>query len=119
MLLVEDEAMVRNLAAHILGELGYNVLEAANGVEALAEARKFAGEDIHLLLTDVVMPEMGGRELAERFTNTLPSTKVLYTSGYTEDAFVNQGALEPDHAFMPKPYSPAALALKVQEVLDS
>ena len=118
-LLVEDEAMVRNLAAHILGELGYNVLEAANGVEALAEARKFAGEDIHLLLTDVVMPEMGGRELAERFTNTLPSTKVLYTSGYTEDAFVNQGALEPDHAFMPKPYSPAALALKVREVLDS
>ena len=65
------------------------------------------------------MPEMGGKELAEQFVTARPKTKVLYTSGYTEDAFLNHGALEPDHAFMPKPFSPQALALKVREVLDS
>ncbi len=91
------------------------MLEAANGLEALEGAQNFGDENIHLLLTDVVMPEMGGKELAEQFVTARPKTKVLYTSGYTEDAFLNHGALEP----MPKPFSPQALALKVREVLDS
>lgn len=99
MLLVEDEPMVRKLTARILRELGYAMLEAANGVEALAVRPKFAGEDIHLLLTEVVMPEMGGRKLAERFATTLPRAKLIYISGYTENAFLKQGPLEPDHPF--------------------
>ena len=119
MLLVEDEPIVRNLAARLLRDLGYTVLEAANGVVALAEAQIFSGEDIHLLLMDVVMPEMGGKELAKQFVTARPKTRVLYTSGYADDAFLNHGALEPDHAFIPKPFSPGSLALKAREVLDS
>ena len=118
-LLVEDEEMVRSLATHILREQGYSVLEAANGVEALAVAEEYSGEEIHLLLTDVVMPEMGGRELADRLMTTRPRTKVLYCSGYTEDVFFNVGVLEHETAFLPKPFSPPALALKVRKVLDS
>ncbi len=119
MLLVEDEEMVRSLATHILREQGYSVLEAANGVEALAVAEDYTGEEIHLLLTDVVMPQMGGRELADRFLTTRPGTKVLYCSGYTDDVFFDDGVLERETAFLPKPFSPPALALKVREVLDS
>ncbi len=106
------------MARNILREQGYSVLEAANGVEALAVAEEYSGEDIHLLLTDVVMPEMGGRELADRFMTTRPRTKVLYCSGYTDDVFFNDGVLEHETAFLPKPFSPPALALKVREVLD-
>jgi two-component system cell cycle sensor histidine kinase/response regulator CckA len=116
-LLVEDELSVRGLAVQVLRENGYNLLEAANGIEALRMAQEYAGE-IHLLLTDVVMPQMGGKELADRLKPLRPDIKVLFTSGYTDNAIVHHGVLEPGIDFLLKPFSPAALAQKVREVLD-
>jgi len=115
-LLVEDEASVRELGARTLRELGYNVIEAANGEEALYLAREHGGE-IHLLFTDVVMPKMGGRVLADKLTNIYPQARVLFTSGYTDSAIVHHGVLDPDIAFIQKPFSPAALTRKIREVL--
>jgi YesN/AraC family two-component response regulator len=94
------------------------VLEAANGVQALRVAQEHAGETIHLLQTDVVMPQMGGKELANQLKILRPEVKVLYTSGYTDDAIVHHGVLEPGINFLQKPFSPATLAQKVREVLD-
>ena len=121
MLLVEDEALVRNLGTHVLQEQGYSVLVASNGVEAMQLVDELNEGKIHLLLTDVVMSEMGGSELAERFRSSHPEAKVLYCSGYTADAMAHNGILEPETAFLSKPFSPPALALalKVREVLDS
>jgi len=119
-LLVEDDEKVRTLASKILLGQGYSVLEAANGVEALAVAEDFTGDEIHLLLTDVIMPKMGGLELADRLMTSHPRTKVLYWSGYTNRAFMgDDGVLKENIAFMPKPFSPPALTLKVREVLNS
>jgi signal transduction histidine kinase len=117
-LLVEDEPLVRDLAHRLLKQQGYNVLEAANGVQALRVAQEHAGETIHLLQTDVVMPQMGGKELANQLKILRPEVKVLYTSGYTDDAIVHHGVLEPGINFLQKPFSPATLAQKVREVLD-
>ena len=117
-LLVEDEPLVRRYAARVLRKQGYTVLEAANGHEALSVAHAHDGEEIHLLLTDVVMPLMGGRELADQLRAVRPETKVLYASGYAGDAIVDRGALEPDSALMQKPVTPAVLARKVREMLD-
>jgi signal transduction histidine kinase len=117
-LLVEDEESVRNLTAHVLREQGYTVLEAANGIEALNVAGDHAAEKIHLLLTDVVMPQMGGRELAERLKVIRPTTKILFTSGYPDSTIIYQGLLDPDVDFIAKPLSPSTLARKVREVLD-
>ena len=117
-LLVEDEASVRNLAAHVLREQGYIVLEAANGIEALNVVHDRAAEEIHLLLTDVVMPQMGGRELAEKLKTMRPNTKILFTSGYPDSTIIYQGLLDPDVDFIAKPLSPSTLARKVREVLD-
>jgi signal transduction histidine kinase len=117
-LLVEDEEIVRNLGVRILAELGYRVMHAGNGDEAMELARGH-GERIDLLLTDVVMPGMSGSELANRLTRTRPETKVLFTSGYTEDAIVHHGVLDEGVSFIGKPYSPSALARKVREALDS
>jgi two-component system cell cycle sensor histidine kinase/response regulator CckA len=117
-LLVEDEASVRNLAAHVLREQGYTVLEAANGSEAMNVVRDHTTEEIHLLLTDVVMPQMGGKELAERLKTIRPNTKILFTSGYPDSTIVYQGLLDPDVDFIAKPLSPSTLARKVREVLD-
>jgi len=114
---VEDELSVRGLAVQVLRENGYNLLEAANGNEALRMVQEYAGE-IHLLLTDVVMPQMGGKELADRLKPLRPGIKVLFTSGYTGNAIVRQGVLEPGIDFLQKPFSPAALAQKAREVLD-
>jgi signal transduction histidine kinase/CheY-like chemotaxis protein len=116
-LLVEDDLSVRGLAVRVLRENGYNLLEAANGNEALRMAQEYAGE-IHLLLTDVVMPQMGGKELADRIKPLRPDIKVLFTSGYTDNAIVHHGVLEPGTNFLQKPFSPASLAHKVREVLD-
>jgi len=116
-LLVEDDLSVRGLVVQVLRENGYNLLEAANGNEALRMAQEYAGE-IHLLLTDVVMPQMGGKELADRLKTLRPNIKVLFTSGYTDNAIVHHGVLEPGIDFLQKPFSPAALAHKVREVLD-
>jgi len=116
-LLVEDAAPVRTLARRSLEARGYRVLEAADGPSALQlSARHLEGIDI--LVTDVVMPGMSGRELAERLAPERPSMKVLYTSGYTDDAMVRQGVLSAGVAFLQKPFVPDTLARKVREVLD-
>lgn len=117
-LLVEDEELVRNLAAEILRSLGYEVLTAGNGVEALRVSGDFTG-NIDLMVTDVVMPQMGGRELAERLGPLRPMTPVLYMSGYTDDAIMRHGILDDHVSFIQKPFSPDAFGLKIREVLGA
>ena len=115
-LLVEDDAAVRALAKRALERRGYDVLEAGGGGAALAVSAG-AGA-IHLLVTDVVMPGMGGRELAGRLRGLRPGLRVLYMSGYTDDALVRHGVLAGEAAFLQKPFTPESLARKVREVLD-
>lgn len=115
-LLVEDEAALRNLISEVLRGKGYRVLEASHGGEALSVCRNHEGP-IHLVLTDVVMPRMSGRELAEKIQALRPKTKVLYMSGYTDSAIVNHGVLEQGVAFIQKPFAPEALAVKVRDTL--
>jgi PAS domain S-box-containing protein len=117
-LLVEDERLVRELAHRLLSGNGYAILEAADGEEALRVAQDHAGKKIHLLLTDVVMPQMGGKELADQLKILRPGIKVLYTSGYTDEAIVHHGVLDPGTQFLQKPFSPKTLLHKVREVLD-
>ncbi len=116
-LLVEDEMSVRDLAHAILNKLGYTILRASNGSEAIQIAERHR-ERIDLLLTDVVMPGMNGRELAERLLTLHPETKVLYTSGYTENVIVHHGVLEENLHFIGKPYSLQSLSKKIRETLD-
>ncbi|MDE3118803.1 MAG: PAS domain S-box protein, partial [Nitrospirota bacterium] len=116
-LLVEDEESVRALAREALEEAGFRVLDARHGSEALTVSRQHQGA-IHLLLTDVVMPEMSGRVLADRLAPQRPALKVLYMSGYTDNAIVHQGVLDPGTHFLHKPFSPEALVRKVRAVLD-
>jgi PAS domain S-box-containing protein len=115
-LVAEDQAEVRRLALRILKSNGYDLLEASNGPEALEVSRNHAGP-IHLLVTDVVMPGMTGRELATRLLELRPQIKVLYMSGYSADVIGHQGVLDPGVTCLPKPFTPAELALKVREVL--
>ena len=116
-LLVEDSPVVRAAAARILQRAGYTVLEAPTSRSAVDIAAKKQNR-VDLLLTDVVMPDMSGREVAEAFMRLRPDAKVLYMSGYTDDAVVRHGILEAEMSFLQKPYSPATLAAKVREVLD-
>lgn len=116
-LLVEDEEMVRQMARQILEMNGYQVLEACHGKEALVVSEQHKGH-IDLMVTDVVMPQMGGRELAERLAITRPDTKVLYLSGYTDEAIVHHGVLDDDVNFLEKPFTTDAFAQKVHEVLN-
>jgi PAS domain S-box-containing protein len=116
-LLVEDAQRVRAVVREILEMSGYSVLEARHGAEALEVSNRHAGT-IHLLVTDVVMPQMSGRELSQRLSTLRPDLKVLYMSGYTDDAIVRHGVLASGIAFLSKPFTPDALALKVREVLD-
>ncbi|MBA2731790.1 MAG: PAS domain S-box protein [Acidobacteria bacterium] len=116
-LLVEDDETVRELARETLEMSGYHVLTAANGDAALSCCEHYEGQ-IHLILTDVVMPQMSGRELAERLTVLYPETPVLYMSGYTDDAIVHHGILEEGVAFLEKPFTPNILTHKVRTVLD-
>ncbi len=117
-LLVEDDDRVRALAAHVLRAAGYDVVEAATGERALAEveAREPA---VDVLVTDVVMPGMGGRELADRLSAARPGLRVLFTSGYTDDAVVRNGVEQDAVQFLQKPYTPAVLVAKMREVLDA
>ena len=118
LLLVEDEPSVRHLACSILEAQGYNVLRANNGQDGLRMAHECKGAPISLVITDVIMPLMNGKVMAEWLKATYPEIKVLFTSGYTDDAIVEHGVLEPGTAFLPKPYQPAALLRKVREMLD-
>lgn len=117
-LLAEDDESLRRLARGLLERLGYTVLEAPNAAQALALAASHAGP-IHLLVSDVVMPGASGRELARRLAASRPDTKVLYMSGYTDDAIVHHGMLEPGLNFLQKPFTPSTLTRKVREVLDA
>ncbi|HEU5260212.1 MAG TPA: response regulator [Gemmatimonadales bacterium] len=117
-LVVEDAAAVRAVTRQVLERQGYTILEAPNGAAALHLAATHHGP-IHLLLTDVVMPALSGRPLAERLTQLRPETRVLYTSGYTDDSIVRHGILEPGIAYLQKPFTPASLARKVRDVLDT
>lgn len=116
-LVVEDEDVVRGLARQILEQSGYHVLDARGGDEAIRLCRELRGP-IDLLLTDVVMPETSGKEVANRLTKLRPAMRVLYMSGYTDDAIVHHGVLDSDVEFIQKPFTPVALAQKVREVLD-
>ncbi len=117
-LLLEDEPALRELVQQWLVGLGYVVLEAQGGVEALEISKNYNGP-IHLLLTDVVMPGMSGRDLAERIVPSRPEMKVLYISGYTNDAIVRHGVLQPGVVFLQKPFTRQSLANKVRETLDA
>jgi two-component system, cell cycle sensor histidine kinase and response regulator CckA len=119
-LVVEDEPMLRELAMIVLQGLGYRVYAASNGREALEWLQDHADHPaVDLLVTDVVMPEMGGKELAERMRPLSPRTKVLFCSGYTEDAIVHGGILEPGISFLQKPYTTAVLAQTVRRLLET
>ena len=116
-MLVEDEEALRKLVMNVLQNKGYTVIAPENVAEALKMLQKHMGP-IHLLLTDVVMPVLSGRELAERVTSLHKETKVIYMSGYTNDAIVQHGVLDPGLNFVQKPFSPDTIARKVREVLD-
>jgi signal transduction histidine kinase len=116
-LLAEDEDEVRDLTRTVLQKRGYTVLDACNGNEALAICKHHRGP-VHLLLTDVVMPGMGGCELAQKLATARPETKVLYMSGHADDAMIRHGLLSSDIFFLPKPFTPNILAHKVREVLE-
>jgi two-component system, cell cycle sensor histidine kinase and response regulator CckA len=115
-LLVEDEESVRQLVRDTLEAKGYRVIEGGDGEAGLAAATKHEGK-IDLVITDVVMPGLGGRELVERLLKTRPGTKVLYLSGYTEDAILSEGTIENGTAFLQKPFTLQNLSRKVREVL--
>ena len=115
-LVVEDEEVVREFACRVLRLNGYQVLEASTGGQAVLLSERHPGE-IHLMLTDVIMPQMSGPELASRLTGVRPEMKVIYMSGYTGDAMVH-GGLETDVDLIQKPFGPTALTRKVRELLD-
>ena len=117
-LLVEDEPAIRALSRRVLEASGYRVLEAGNGTDALERARTEEGP-IHLLLTDLVMPNMGGSDLASRLQELRPDIRVLFMSGYTDDGVVRGGLLGQGQAFLQKPFTPQGLARKVRELLDA
>jgi len=117
-LLVEDDPALREMATTLLSRLGYTVLAAANGVEALILKQKNGSGHIDLLFTDVVMPHMSGKELADRMQAAYPHTRILFTSAYAENAIVHQGVLDPGVTLLQKPFTPSALARKVRETLD-
>jgi CheY-like chemotaxis protein len=117
-LVVEDELAVRDLACRILRGRDYTIFSAANGRDAVEFAQKYEGR-IHMVLTDVVMPGMSGRDLVDQLKSTRPEIKALYFSGYTDNAILHRGILDPGAAFLQKPFSVESLLHKVREVLDS
>jgi CheY-like chemotaxis protein len=116
-LLAEDDGIVRRLAERILRQAGYEVLVAQDGAEALLLSERHRGP-IHLLISDVVMPQMNGGELFGHLATSRPETRVLYLSGYTAPSIVQQGLLEGRAEFLQKPFTTEALARKVREVLE-
>jgi CheY-like chemotaxis protein len=118
LMVVEDDPSVRHLACSILSGRGYQVLSALNGQDALRVAGEHQGSPIRLVLSDIVMPLMGGEVMAQWLKTTYPNLKILFTSGYTDDAVTFQGVLDSGVEFLPKPYTPAILTRKVRELLD-
>lgn len=116
-LLVEDEHLVRQLTGEILRRSGYHVLEAPDGLQAMAVIRGYT-RPIDLLLTDVVMPRMGGRELVEQARPLRPDMQVLYVSGYSEEAIARQGQLTEGVELLSKPFTPGGLTAKIRHLLD-
>jgi two-component system, cell cycle sensor histidine kinase and response regulator CckA len=116
-LLVEDEIAFREMTAELLRKEGYNVLEAADGPSAIARAREY-GEPIDVLLTDLVLPGLNGREVANRISESRPGVKVVYMSGYTAPSVINQGLLESNVVLLPKPFTRVTLLRKLRAVLD-
>jgi len=116
-LVVEDDRVVRDIVLRVLRRNGYSVLEAGTSQEALQVGKRHRGT-IHLLLTDVVLPDEGGRALSERLAPSCPDMRVLYMSGYTDETIVRHGVLEPGLAFLQKPFTPSSLIRKVREVLE-
>jgi len=119
LLLVEDEPAVRHLAVNSLRSLGYEVLSATNGQDGLHVAQNRKGRPIRLVITDVIMPRMGGKVMAEWLKASFPELKILFTSGYTDDAIAHHGVLDAGVEFLPKPYTPSILAHKVRAMLDA
>ena len=117
-LLVEDEEAVRTMISRVLQGSGYRILEACQGKEAIEVCQKHPGV-IHLMVTDVIMPQMSGRELAERLAAVRPEMKVLFMSGYPDKAIVHHGVLDPGTAFLQKPFTLTALETKVREILEA
>ena len=117
-MLVEDDEALRTLAREILSILGYTVLEATSPSEALRLAEGHPGT-IHVLLTDVVMPQMNGRQVADHLLVSRPGLKVLFMSGYTDAAIMQHGVLGPGTHFLQKPFTPDGLGRKLREVLAS
>ena len=117
-LVVEDEKQVRDVAVRILREHHYDVLAAGDGAEALRLVKAHNGRKIHLLLTDVVMPRMSGRILADRLKDDYPEMKCIFVSGHTDDTLVHHSVGDPGTLFLQKPFSPSLIARKVRETLD-
>ena len=117
-LVVEDQTEVRLLIDESLRRYGYTVLQARDGAEALRVCERYQ-DPIHLLVTDVVMPQISGRELAERIVSMRPQIQVLYVSGYTNNVITHHGILTPGTAFLQKPFTPDALAGKIRELLEA
>jgi len=118
LLVVEDDPTLRRLARSVLEAQGYGVLTASNGADALETVRQHKGPPIRLVLTDVIMPVMGGDLMAQWLKALNPDLKILFSSGYTDDAISHHGVLQPGVEFIPKPYTPSALARRVREMLD-
>ncbi len=117
LLVVEDNDMVRRVAVRVLADSGYRVLEAADGAEALRVYAAHQGQ-IALVLTDVVLPGMSGKQLADQLRQAQPDLKILYTSGYSENTIAHHGVVDPGLQFLPKPYLPTTLIEKIREMLD-
>jgi two-component system, cell cycle sensor histidine kinase and response regulator CckA len=117
-LVVDDEETVRRFSSRVLEKHGFDVLSAGTGSEAIAAARE-RGRPVDLLLTDVMMPEMNGRQLAEHLLSRYPSLRILFMSGYAADVLTSNVGLVPGAAFLAKPFKPKALVSKVREVLDA
>lgn len=118
LLIVEDEPSVRHLAQGVLKAQGYDVLTALNGQDALRVVREHQGQPVSLVITDIIMPQMGGKMMAEWLKSSYPDLKILFTSGYMDDSGAHHIELEKGVEFLPKPYTPAVLARKVRALLD-
>ena len=119
LLIVEDDPSLRQLVCGVLRAQGYNILSASNGRDGLRQANEHTGVPISLVVTDVIMPLMGGKAMAEWLTATYPDLKILFTSGYMDDAIAQYGVLEKGVAFLPKPYTSATLVRKIRDMLDT